>query len=306
LHSPSQYLLREWLTAVPGSPLSDPLQPPRGLWILCGYGRFGRAVAQALEREGNRIRVIEPDPIGRERPDALQGSGTEACTLEEAGIGDAVGIVAGTSDDVNNFSIAMTARELKPGLFIVMRKNRRHNKILFDVFGPQLIMQPAQVVARECLSLLTTPLLARFLAAAEREGNDWASELVNRIAGLDNRTPEIWSLAVTPAGAPAAWREFVAGALRVEHLLLDHADRDNRLDSVALLLERDGQGTLLPEDSMPLEGGDLMLFCGTVAARSRQLFAVSNRNAMHYATTGEIAHGAVWNWLLQKTQRTVP
>jgi Trk K+ transport system NAD-binding subunit len=303
IHAPSQYLLRDWLTAVPGSPLAEPLEPPRGLWIVCGYGRFGRAVAEALEREGNRIRIIEPDPRGTGAAEVVRGSGTEAPTLEAAGIGGAVGIVAGTPDDVNNFSIVMTARELKPSLFVVMRKNRRHNDVLFEAFKPQLVMQPAQVIATECLSILTTPRLARFLAAAERRGDDWANELLSRIAGLANRTPEVWTVAITPAGAPAAWREAAVEALRLEHLLTDHADRAARLDAIALLVERGGRDTLLPEEAMRLEGGDTVLFCGTGAARARQLFAAANRNAMHYVTTGEILHAAAWRWLARRLTR---
>jgi Trk K+ transport system NAD-binding subunit len=303
VHAPSQYLLRDWLTAVPGMPLAEPLEPPRGLWIVCGYGRFGRAVAAALEREGNRIRVIEPDSRNADRPDTVRGSGTEAPTLEEAGIRDAVGIVAGTPDDVNNFSIAMTARELKPSLFVVMRKNRRHNDVLYEAFRPQLVMQPAQVIATECLSILTTPLLARFLAAAERKRNDWANELISRIAGLAHRTPEVWSLALTPTATPAAWREAAADALRLEHLLLDHADRERRLDAIALLLARDGRDTLVPDEGVALAGGDTILFCGTGAARARQLFAANNRNAMHYVTSGEVQHGTVWSWFARRTRR---
>jgi voltage-gated potassium channel len=303
VHAPTQYLLRDWLTAVPGSPLAEPLEPPRGLWIVCGYGRFGRAVAAALRREGNGIRIIEPDPRDSDGRDVVRGSGTEASTLEEGGIRDAVGIVAGTPDDVNNFSIVMTARELKPSLFVVMRKNRRHNDVLLEAFRPQLVMQPAQVIATECLAILTAPRLARFLAAAERKGDDWANELVSRIAGLASHAPEVWSLAVTPAGAPAAWREAAAEALRLEHLLTDHANRENHLPGIALLLERGGRDALLPEEAMRLEGGDTVLFCGTSAARARQLFAARNRNAMHYVTTGQIAHGAVWTWLARRIER---
>jgi Trk K+ transport system NAD-binding subunit len=303
VHAPSQYLLREWLTAVPGSALAEPFRPPRGRWIVCGYGRFGRAVAAALEREGNEIRVIEPDPENVDGADMVRGSGTEAPTLNEAGIAGAVGIVAGTPDDVNNFSIVMTARELKPSLFVVMRKNRRHNDVLFDAFGPQLVMQPAQVIATECLSVLTTPLLARFLAAAERKGNDWASELASRVVGIVDRTPEVWSVAITPASASGAWREAAAETLRIEHLLLDHGNREKRVDALALLLERGGRDTLLPDEATQIDGGDTLLFCGTGTARARQLFAIANRNAMHFLATGEILHGALWSRFARRFER---
>jgi Trk K+ transport system NAD-binding subunit len=214
IHAPSQYLLRDWLTAVPGSPLAEPLEPPRGLWIVCGYGRFGRAVAEALEREGNRIRIIEPDPRGTGAAEVVRGSGTEAPTLEAAGIGGAVGIVAGTPDDVNNFSIVMTARELKPSLFVVCART------------------------------------AGTTTCCSRRSSRSSYELLSRIAGLANRTPEVWTVAITPAGAPAAWREAAVEALRLEHLLTDHADRAARLDAIALLVERGGRDTLLPEEAM--------------------------------------------------------
>jgi Trk K+ transport system NAD-binding subunit len=299
VQSPAQYLLREWLTAVPGSPLDAPPEPPRGLWIVCGFGRFGRAVARGLEREGNRIRVIEPDPQNGAGEDVVRGDGTEAHTLEEAGLREAVGIIAGTPDDVNNFSIAMTARQVKPSVFIVMRKNRRHNDVLFEAFRPQIVMQPAQVIATECLALLTVPRVARFLAAAERKSHAWASELVSRIAGLGDTTPEAWTITVTPTAAPAAWREAAAERLRLEHLLLDHANRDIRLDAIPLLLERAGRDTLLPDESEKLEGGDAVLFCGSAAARGRQRFAAANPNAMHYVATGTVPQGPVWTRLFR-------
>jgi len=303
VHAPSQYVLREWLTAVPGTPLDEPPRPPRGLWVVCGYGRFGRAVAAELEREGNRLAVIEPDPRNAERPGTVLGSGTEASTLEQAGIREAVGIVAGTPDDVSNFSIGMTARELKSSVFIVMRKNRRQNDILFEAFRPGFVMQPAQVIATECLPILTSPRLARFLAAAERKGDAWANELASRIAGVSDTAPELWSVRLTPTTAPAAWREAAADALRLEHLLADPADRTRRLAAIALLLERDGRDALLPEEATALEGGDAVLFCGTGDARSRQSFAVNSRNAMHYMATGEATPGVLWAWFTRRRAR---
>jgi len=62
LNSPSNYLLYDWLTGVPNSLAEDPLYPPKGTWVLCGFGRFGRAIYHKLQAAGIRVRIIEADP----------------------------------------------------------------------------------------------------------------------------------------------------------------------------------------------------------------------------------------------------
>lgn len=109
LHAPGHYLLYSWLTDVPCHSLGQPLTLPKGRWIICGYGRFGKAVARNMRKEGVAPGIIEATPEQAGCPDCIRGSGTDAPSLLEAGIQEAVGIVAGTDDDVNNLSIVMTA-----------------------------------------------------------------------------------------------------------------------------------------------------------------------------------------------------
>ena len=56
--SPSMYLLYEWMTSLRENPLTDFSSPPRGEWILCGYGRFGQAVPAACPLRWCRCRPI--------------------------------------------------------------------------------------------------------------------------------------------------------------------------------------------------------------------------------------------------------
>jgi voltage-gated potassium channel len=131
--------------------------------VVCGYGRFGQAVVRNLERHG-----VQPDGdrAGGELPITVQhivGHGTEAEPLRQAGIETAVGIVAASDNDTNNLSIAMTAKEVNPELFVVLRQNRVANEVLFDAYDADFTMVPSRIVARECLALITSPLLRRFL-----------------------------------------------------------------------------------------------------------------------------------------------
>ncbi|HSF71524.1 MAG TPA: NAD(P)-binding protein, partial [Methylotenera sp.] len=177
VHALGTYLLHQWLTGVPGDMLPPPENPPRGRWIVCGYGRFGKSVVENLEREHLSITIVEAMPELTECDVCIVGSGTEAKTLMEADIMNAVAIVAGTDNDVNNLSIVMTAKELNPALFLVIRKNRRHNNALFKQFDADITMQPTDIIAHECLAHMISPLLAQFLVLARNQTNSWANIL---------------------------------------------------------------------------------------------------------------------------------
>jgi Trk K+ transport system NAD-binding subunit len=295
--APSLYLLREWLTAVPGTLLAAPIDPPKGDWVLAGFGRFGRAVADNLAKSGDRVVVIETDPESAGVSHAVRGSGAEAHTLEAAGVRSAVGIVAGTPSDVNNLSVVMTARELNPDLFVVMRKNRIANGILFERLKPDIVMQPSRITARTAFGILTAPLVHRFFALARDRDEASANELVARVAAITTDiVPDTWALHVDRYDAVAAFEWAQAEALRVEHLYVDPMDRANRLPIIPLLLARSGDEILLPVDATPVKPGDRILFCGPREATRRQLYSVNNPNVMQYIVTGEVPSGAVWRW----------
>lgn len=41
-----------WLSGLPGGQRPEPLNLPRGHWVVCGKGSFGRYIAAALETAG--------------------------------------------------------------------------------------------------------------------------------------------------------------------------------------------------------------------------------------------------------------
>ena len=86
LNSPGLYLLYRWLTGVADSALTEPIYPPKdGHWIICGYGRLGKAIHQRLRQQGIRAVVVEamPDTTGMPPEGCVIGRGTEADTLAE-------------------------------------------------------------------------------------------------------------------------------------------------------------------------------------------------------------------------------
>ena len=94
--------------------------------IICGFGRFGRAVAEELARNRVPMVIIDPDPKTAEelaRLDILHltGDAMHDDVLEEAGIRSARALVAATASDADNVYITLSAREKNPTLTIHAR-----------------------------------------------------------------------------------------------------------------------------------------------------------------------------------------
>lgn len=301
LHSPGTHLLHEWLTAVPGSRLPDPLYPRHGAWVLCGYGRFGKAVMRSLNSEGVAVEIVEADPVGTGCEGlCVIGRGTEAETLRKAKVEHAVGIVAGTDNDANNLSIIMTARELNPRLFVVARQNKQDNEAIFQAAQLDLVMQRSEIIARKIFAIVTTPLLAEFLRLIRAQSNAWSNELISRISAVTGETvPGIWSVVLDRGNAPAV-DEALTGpnTVRLELLLRHPQSRDERLPCIPLLLQRGSAEFILPAPDFALRHGDRILFCGQRGTDQQMRWTLQNPNVVRYLLTGETRpDGTVWRWL---------
>lgn len=300
-HSPSMYLIHEWVTSIHDEPLIEYQIPPRGTWIICGFGRLGKSIRRHLNFEGVDSRIIDSNPnITRPPPGSIIGRATEAGALMEADVQNAVGIIAATDDDPDNLSIVITARQLNSDLFVVARQNLRKNRLIYEAARLDGIMQPSVILARQILAQIMTPLLADFLAHARTHDEDWANVLVSRISGvLSDSPPESWALAISDTETPAVSALLRDGCeLTVGELCTDPHNRERPLGCVPLLLVREGESTLLPENEHVLKAGDYLLFFGIAEARDDMFWTVSNINLLNYVWTGqEQAGGLLWRRL---------
>jgi voltage-gated potassium channel len=293
---PERYRLGQILTGFPGDDLPERHHPPRGHWIMCGYGRFGHGVRQALTKAGNEVTVIDKLHYGEEGVD-VEGTGTDSASLKKAGIDDAVGIVAGNASDLKNLAIALVARDLKPDIFVVTRQNQISNSTLFEAFHDDQCMQPSRIVAREFLALITTPLLDRFRHEIRGASEKWSAELTEALSYLNGGyTPELWGLSIDSEHAAA-----VVEAIRDEHwvnighLLVDPYDHDKPANALVLMVARGDGGAILPTTGYQLEVGDQLLIAGSPEAARRMELVMNNLNVLHYVRTGREGGGG-WIW----------
>ena len=302
LHAPSVDLLCQTLVDLPGKPLTSFKPPPRGTWIICGFGRFGSMVNRHLDYEGIPTTVIEPNP--QQAPEgAVIGRGTEAVTLREADIGKAAGIIAGTDQDINNLSIIMTARELNPNLYFVARQNQRANDAIFQAARLHMVMDSSLIFVQRILPLLTTPSLNRFLQLARRRNDEWAQDLLAQIesicdASTNSTSLALWSTHLDDEQAPAISKVLQQGlVLKLHHLLKNPYNREQTLPCLPLLLQRGLEEKLLPSEQEELQIGDRILFCARRNMDQQIDWLLVNRNVLNYVISGQTESDSyLWKW----------
>ncbi len=293
LQTPCTHVLQQWLTGMVDECPGEPVYPPRkGLWVICGYGRFGKAIYKHLKKEGLNIIVIEmhPDKTGKPSGKFVHGRGTEADTLTKADIQNAVGLVAGTDDDANNLSIIATAKALNPLLFTIARKNDRDNAEIFDALDINMVMNPGNIIANQIRTLLASSMLYDFLGLSLYREDDWSCQLVSRISGIiDDVVPEVWELSIDHEHAHAVMLMFNQGEeITLGQLLRNRYDRDKPLNLVVLMMENQDGRALLPPDSHILQSGDRLLLCGQSRARHSLNWNLQNLNVLEYLVLGKV------------------
>ena len=269
LKAPASYQLLTWLESGPGAPLPERGLPPRsGRWVVCGYGRLGRELTADLRAEGLEVTVIEPDPGDGDDEALLVGDGSDPWVMAQADLDRAVGFVAGTDNDTTNLSLVAAARRANPRLFVGARQNRAASAPLFAAMHVDALLVPSEVIAHEIYAQLSTPLLWRFLREMPSRGNAWAQELIDRICALcGDRLQALWKVKLTREDAPALVPWLGEGRVRIGDLLRNPEDRSEPLHAVVLLVLRDTETTLAPDDDFEVRAGDELLLVGWPAAR---------------------------------------
>ncbi|HEY5774645.1 MAG TPA: NAD-binding protein [Xanthomonadales bacterium] len=305
LSSPIKFLVQDWLISVPGTELREVIEPPSGRWIVCGAGRFGERMIEQMQKNNLHVTVVDVHP---ERLPAYEhtilGRGTEAHTLEEAGIADAEGLVAGTGDDIDNLSIIMTARNLKPRIFVIARQERRQNDALFDSSGADLVALRSRIIARQILSFVATPLLQSFLQHLIRSDESFAERTAARLKDvLKNRAPSIWVFELK--GEIAKNLRFVrsqTSKVTLEHIIRNSRSEENELlPCVCLSLERGAQRIFLPDSQTELQIHDRLLFAGRNYARRQMLWTLMDSHSLLVNVSGRhLPRGALWRWLSKR------
>jgi voltage-gated potassium channel len=137
-------------------------------YIICGYGRVGRNVADEFRHASVPYVVLDFSrsalEAAQERNDRfIEGNGTEDEDLNAAGLERARGLVAASDDDADNLYITLSARTARPELHIVARASDEDAAKKLALAGADRVVQPYVAAGRVMANLILKPQVTAFL-----------------------------------------------------------------------------------------------------------------------------------------------
>jgi voltage-gated potassium channel len=145
-------------------------------FVLCGYGRVGSEIAREFKSEGIGFVVIDVNEqsLGRAVEDGhtiVNGSASDVGVLAAAGIDRARGLVTAIDSDAENIYVTLSARVLRPDIFIVARANRTDSEPKLRLAGANRIISPYTIGGRRMASLAMRPTAVEFVDTIMSAGN---------------------------------------------------------------------------------------------------------------------------------------
>ena len=167
----------------------------KGHFILCGYGRVGQEIARIFTEEGVSFVVIDKNQesiASIEKNGGLYvfGDATSDEILKEAGIEQARGLVVALGSDADSVYITLSARGLRPDLFIEARASSSMAGAKLKKAGANRIIAPYNLGARRMAELALRPAVVDFIDTVIRSrGRDLQMENItvshdSSLAGL--------------------------------------------------------------------------------------------------------------------------
>lgn len=143
-------------------------------YVICGFGRIGSMICNELDKHGKKFVVIENDPEGLEYLKnsnylyvAMDATDEEA--LVQAGIERASALVTAVKSDADNVFITLTAKGLKPDLYILARSSDSRNDAKLKRAGATNVVSPYQIGGLRMAQVLLRPTVVDFIDSAMME-----------------------------------------------------------------------------------------------------------------------------------------
>jgi voltage-gated potassium channel len=154
-------------------------------FIVCGYGRIGSIIAAELHQQGVPLAVIERDPDRvRQAVDrgwlALEADASREEVLARAGIHRARGLITAVGTDAENVFTVLTARVMRPDLFIIARVESDDAEHKLRRAGADRVISPYQIGATQIVQTALRPAVVDFFhLATSSERLDLSMEQVH-------------------------------------------------------------------------------------------------------------------------------
>ena len=208
--------------------------------IVCGYGRLGRRISRDLLDAGRDIVVVERDPERIEELTAsnvlhVAGDAEADESLLAAGIERAGGMILALREDSANVFVALSARGLRPDLFILARASDHRNFPKLVRAGVDKVISPYEIGADRMAQVVLRPNVDAFMEEALS------------VSGLDLHLDEV----AIREGSVLAGRSLVESQFR------------QRYDTIVVAVKNAAEGWRYnPSAQLVLQAGDVLVVLG--------------------------------------------
>src|SRR5438094_1536384 len=143
-------------------------------FVLCGFGRVGAEIARLFAAHSTPFVVIDVDQQQLEGAARLgyavvPGNAADVEVLREAGVERARGLVAAVGNDADNVYVTISARVLRPELYIVSRANAPDSEQRLQLAGADHIVSPYTAGALLMATMAMRPGSAQEVELLEAE-----------------------------------------------------------------------------------------------------------------------------------------
>ncbi|MGE3473596.1 MAG: TrkA family potassium uptake protein [Vicinamibacterales bacterium] len=145
-------------------------------FIVCGYGRIGSIIAAQLRQQNVPFVIVERDPARLQAAMmdgllAVQADASHEDVLKRVGIERARGLIAAVGTDAENVYTVLSARVLKPDLFIVGRAEGDDATRKLLRAGANRVVSPYQIGAVQMAQTAIRPAVVDFMTLATSSDN---------------------------------------------------------------------------------------------------------------------------------------
>ncbi len=152
------------------------LERLRDHFIVCGYGRIGSLIVEELQRQGVPFVVVERDPervtrILERGWLAVAADASHEDVLVRVGIHRARGLIAAVGTDAENVYAVLTARVVRPDLFIIARVESDDAEHKLRRAGADRVISPYHIGASHMAQSALRPAVVDFVQLATSSGH---------------------------------------------------------------------------------------------------------------------------------------
>ncbi len=266
-------------------------QLPKGKYIICGYGRMGKALRSSLKKAHIECSFIDLKSAKHkaQKNSAIYGDAEDYQTLLDAGIEDAAAIIAATKDDLINLTILLTAKKINPDIYTIARENTLDDITIFQSAKIDRIYILEKIVSEYVHRVISQPLAHQFLQIIHEHDELWGEEVVEELKRKTCYHPEIFEIRIVKSEAYALTDYLKKGnSINLGMLSRDLSDRTKRAKIHFLMVKnRKEEITLLPDDNYEVKVSDRFLIAATSEARYDFETLVNNLNEFEYIVTGQ-------------------